>query len=478
MVTTLLRTITLLSISYFCFINVVSAQDPSCAPPSNVGNRNQCSLSNPTLALVSTGNNIICEGDEVIIEVDTTQSLAFDYYVYYWCDGTIDTAGAIGRHTYNLSLNEEDACDFGETSFFVQVLGVKDCGEGKFTSRTTGTSQGIKYKPRARFSAPNEKCITDKVQFSNESCFGTTYFWEFGDGTTSEEENPSHLYDRPGVYRVTLTTRNDCDASKITKFVSIVGEPIADFTFFPNDPVSYLDVITYHPYNSNPDNSYEEVFALRDTVQKYSTTITLFQGENGAPSEFRKTKALRGYNWTELSQAKWALRRMLGDWGRGIPSSIFSICDLHYPDEINRKGLLLTNENQQVVRPKHAYYAVQHLASIFDYSLLHIKDYPIQHNTFHGLSLFAYEKENTGQQVVTIWFNDNIPSDYNSPTLVDFTFPNGKFERPVYVDLRTGYIYQIPKSQWHKEATGYTFFDIPVYDSPILIADLSAISLQ
>ncbi len=242
--------------------------------------------------------------------------------------------------------------------------------------------------------------------------------------------------------------------------------------------LSYLDVITYHPYNSNPDNSYKEVMVLRDTVQKYSTAITLFQGENGAPSEFRKTKALREYNWTELSQAKWALRRMLGDWGRDIPSSIFSICDLHYPDEINRKGLLLTDENQQVVRPKHAYYAVQHLASVFDYSLLRIKDYPVQYNTFHGLSLFAYEKENTGQQVVTIWFNDNIPSDYNSNTLVDFTFSNGKFESPVYVDLRTGYVYKIPKSQWRKETVGYTFFDIPVYDSPILIADLSAISLQ
>jgi gliding motility-associated-like protein len=195
-------------------------------------------FSNPTLALVSTGNNIICEGEEVKIEVDTTQSLDFDYYVYYWCDGKVDTAGSIGRHTYRITLDEDDVCDFGETSFFVQVLGVKECGDGKFTSRTTGTSQGIKYKPRARFTAANETCITESVRFTNQSCFGTSYLWDFGDGITSEEENPSHTYATPRNYTVRLTTRNDCDVSVITKTISIVGEPKAEFFYSPNDPTA------------------------------------------------------------------------------------------------------------------------------------------------------------------------------------------------------------------------------------------------
>ncbi|MEP0814894.1 MAG: PKD domain-containing protein [bacterium] len=32
-----------------------------------------------------------------------------------------------------------------------------------------------------------------------------TYHWDFGDGTTSDEENPVHQYAEPGIYRVSLT---------------------------------------------------------------------------------------------------------------------------------------------------------------------------------------------------------------------------------------------------------------------------------
>ncbi len=85
------------------------------------------------------------------------------------------------------------------------------------------------------------------------------------------------------------------------------------------DGLSLIDEITYHPYSFNPDKSYAAVAKLRETVAKYSDRITIRQGENGAPSERRNTKALSKYAWTELSQAKWALRRLLGDLGRDIP---------------------------------------------------------------------------------------------------------------------------------------------------------------
>lgn len=242
--------------------------------------------------------------------------------------------------------------------------------------------------------------------------------------------------------------------------------------------LQYVDMVSYHPYNKNPDDSYPEVQRLNEVVRKYSDKVRIFQGENGAPSEFRKTKALRNYNWTELSQAKWALRRMLGDLGRDIPSSYFSMVDMKYPDEINRKGLLLIDEDKKVIRRKHAYFAVQHLATIFDNSLQRIPDYPYRDNTYHGMSVFAYKKEGNGQQVVTIWFDENVPSDHNSTTTVDFVFPDGQFDAPVYVDLRTGRVYDIPERQWRIKEGAYHFYGVPVYDSPVLIADRTAIPLK
>src|SRR5690606_31095160 len=34
--------------------------------------------------------------------------------------------------------------------------------------------------------------------------FATEYFWDFGDGTTSTEENPEHTYMQPGNFTVKL----------------------------------------------------------------------------------------------------------------------------------------------------------------------------------------------------------------------------------------------------------------------------------
>ena len=48
--------------------------------------------------------------------------------------------------------------------------------------------------------------------FNNLSTNSTSSFWEFGDGTTSTVNNPSHTYPGAGQYSVTLTAYH-CDSS-------------------------------------------------------------------------------------------------------------------------------------------------------------------------------------------------------------------------------------------------------------------------
>ncbi|MDX1629125.1 MAG: PKD domain-containing protein [Fulvivirga sp.] len=43
------------------------------------------------------------------------------------------------------------------------------------------------------------------IQFTNKSLNGSRYTWQFGDGNTSPEENPTHAYELPGKYTVTLS---------------------------------------------------------------------------------------------------------------------------------------------------------------------------------------------------------------------------------------------------------------------------------
>lgn len=60
--------------------------------------------------------------------------------------------------------------------------------------------------------------------------------WDFGDGTTSPDTDPSHIYEGGGTYTVTLTVADERDASDsesidITVEASIIPPMITDFTF-------------------------------------------------------------------------------------------------------------------------------------------------------------------------------------------------------------------------------------------------------
>ncbi len=53
-----------------------------------------------------------------------------------------------------------------------------------------------------------------EVAFTNFSQNATSYSWDFGDGNTSTETDPTHVYDAVGSYDVVLTAKNDAGVSK------------------------------------------------------------------------------------------------------------------------------------------------------------------------------------------------------------------------------------------------------------------------
>lgn len=56
--------------------------------------------------------------------------------------------------------------------------------------------------------------------FENASKYGISYLWHFGDGQTSEAQNPNHTYVRSGEYQVKLTATNMCGDRDSTKTVN------------------------------------------------------------------------------------------------------------------------------------------------------------------------------------------------------------------------------------------------------------------
>lgn len=242
--------------------------------------------------------------------------------------------------------------------------------------------------------------------------------------------------------------------------------------------------VVYHGYIMNPDAIYGRVNELKEIVSKYSSTILVRQGENGAPSGYCPGFALREYDWTEISQAKWDTRRMIGDLSRDVETSVFCIIDMYYnkwgknDGTLNIKGLIQSDKTLRAVRPKIAFYSVQNVVSVFDNQLERILDFKYDVKSHKSLSVFGYKNSKSDKSLVVMWFDGEIPDNHFDTENVVITINNAKFNNPVWVDIFSGRIYQIPGSNWSKSGDRYTFTNIPVYDSPVLITDKSNISFQ
>jgi PKD repeat protein len=84
------------------------------------------------------------------------------------------------------------------------------------------------------------------VQFTDTSTGDIdAWNWDFGDGESSTEENPSHTYQEPGDYTVVLEVSGPggSDTSTMIKVVQVQGEvPTAAFTFIPGSGTVPLTV--------------------------------------------------------------------------------------------------------------------------------------------------------------------------------------------------------------------------------------------
>jgi hypothetical protein len=144
---------------------------------------------------------------------------------------------------------------------------------------------------------------------------------------------------------------------------------------------------------------------------------------------------------------------------------------------MNYKGLLATNPDQTVAYVNPAYYAAQTIFAIFDDTLPRVKDYAFSTTALRGVALSGYRRERDGAQVVALWFNDAPPADANGVSLANVTLPAGKFTEPVLVDVRTSTVYALPKANWTQSEKGAVFRALPIYDSPMLIAEKAAIGI-
>jgi PKD repeat protein len=105
--------------------------------------------------------------------------------------------------------------------------------EGRATTLDFTTAVIADFEPETKYSGPAPLNVTFRDVSAGSP---ETWHWEFGDGTVSEQENPSHTYAIPGAYTVTLTVSRGDQADMVSRKNWVVASPprvVANFTATP-----------------------------------------------------------------------------------------------------------------------------------------------------------------------------------------------------------------------------------------------------
>ena len=106
----------------------------------------------------------------------------------------------------------------------------------------------------------------------------TTWSWDFGDGGTSTEQNPSHTYSTKGSYSVSLTANNTygSDTKTKTDYITVnisIYAPIANFTT-NNTTVAKGDSIMFTDQSTNNPTSWSWDFGDGSSSTEQNPTHT------------------------------------------------------------------------------------------------------------------------------------------------------------------------------------------------------------
>ena len=141
-----------------------------------------------------------------------------------------------------------------------------------------------------------------EATFTSHSTFGETFLWEFGDGTTSIDENPTHVYEPGKTYVAKLTVTNKCGQSSTDQFLIVTTgtDDLGNNFFIDAYPNPTADFILFNMPSLN------ESKVLFDIIDVRGIVITSFdlEEENGLFSH--------QLNTVKLAQGMYFARAQVG----------------------------------------------------------------------------------------------------------------------------------------------------------------------
>jgi PKD repeat protein len=202
------------------------------------------------------------------------------------------------------------------------------------------------WPPQAAFTvSDNYPAVGETVTFTNQSTGSEplTYQWAFGDGETSQETSPTHAYDAPADYLITLTVTNAWGEDTTTAEVHVGYPPAAAFSANPTTPLAGEEVWFTNESTGAEPLSYawdfgdgSPISTKRDPEHIYSApgnyTVTLTAINHWGLDTAASIVTLSGWNLICIPQRTEITGIGMGDFLNTINPQTLSLTD---PDSIN-----------------------------------------------------------------------------------------------------------------------------------------------
>ena len=178
----------------------------------------------------------------------------------------------------NLTVYLTSSSDYDEARYYAIQSATDLYGDCSFEVQTTtnawyAVGVGDEYDSSAvvaEFEADTTYCdASETVQFVNKSINAKAYLWDFGDGDTSSQSNPNHIYPSQGAYTVTLIAEScfnsNFDTISKKDFISIdSNQDICNGYLLPKGTWSTVHACHGFIYDHNGESDYQGL--LRDTL--------------------------------------------------------------------------------------------------------------------------------------------------------------------------------------------------------------------
>ena len=293
--------------SYFWDFGVIPVSTDTSSLPSPVYTYSD--TGNYTISLTVSNQGYCSASDQINFQVNpriipfiepfSSQCFSGNSFDFF-AGGTFDNNTAI---SWDLNPAASITTANAQNVFFVNYPSA-----GAYPISVTYTAYGcvksyldtviIYNSPVASFNTTNQSgCPPYTASFSNTSVSDVpvVYLWNFGDGTTSQDENPNHLYANTGVYNVSLTVMStqgciDTSYASAPGMITVHGLPTPGFNI---DTTSYTGNLPMYGFNNiSPDAVYcsynlgdGTVTESCDFVHTYSM-VGLYTVEQTVTNEF------------------------------------------------------------------------------------------------------------------------------------------------------------------------------------------------